>query len=150
VGVGSVTRGGRKTRERERERERAPGAVVSSADRGVGMAPGGAVRGGSARSRWKRAGEQGRAAGRRRRGVARLTGGPGGNEARWSVAGAGRQRGSVTTGRRQAGPGHTAPVHGSNSVLNRFKNILMIQIKFEFLQTLTSSKDTFPCSKKLK
>jgi hypothetical protein len=44
-------------KENTREREGAPGAVVGSADRAVGVAPGGTVRGGSACSRWKRAGE---------------------------------------------------------------------------------------------
>jgi hypothetical protein len=50
--------------EGKRKRERAPGAAVGSTDRGVGMAPSGVVRGGSVRSRRRRAGEQGRAAGR--------------------------------------------------------------------------------------
>jgi hypothetical protein len=50
--------------EGKRERERAPGVAVGSADRGVGM-----VRGGSARSQRRWAGEQGRAVGRGRRGA---------------------------------------------------------------------------------
>jgi hypothetical protein len=79
--------------------------------------------------------------------------GPGGIGAWWSVAGCRRKRekrGSTATGHRQAGLGHTVPGHGSNSVLNRFKNIQTAQMKFEFLQTLAGSKDTFPCSKILK
>jgi hypothetical protein len=63
--------------EGKRERERAPSATVSTTDRGVGMALGSAIRGGNARSRWRRAGEQGRAAGRGQRGATRLTGGAG-------------------------------------------------------------------------
>jgi hypothetical protein len=55
-----------------------------------------------------------------------------------------RQRGG---GHRQAGPSHTVPGRGLNSVLNRFKNIQMVQMKFEFLKILAGSKDTFPCSK---
>jgi hypothetical protein len=65
------------SKENGRERERALGTAVGSVDRGVGMAPGGTVRGGSARS-WPRwASKQGRAAGRRRCDVERLTGGAG-------------------------------------------------------------------------
>jgi hypothetical protein len=45
---------------------------------------------------------------------------------------------------------HNAGRHGSNSVLNRFKNIQTVQMKFEFLQTLAGSKDTFPHFKNLK
>jgi hypothetical protein len=50
--------------KRERERERAPGAAVGSTDHRVGMAPGGAVGGDSACSQQRRAGKQGRVAGR--------------------------------------------------------------------------------------
>jgi hypothetical protein len=50
--------------KRERERERAPGAAVGSADHRVGMAPGGAVGGDSACPQRRRAGKQGRVAGR--------------------------------------------------------------------------------------
>jgi hypothetical protein len=39
-------------------------------------------------------------------------------------------------GHRQAAPGHTVPGRGSNSVLNRFKNIQTVQMKFKFLQIL--------------
>jgi hypothetical protein len=35
-------------------------------------------------------------------------------------------------------------------VLNRFKIVQMVQMKFEFLQTLVGSKDTFLHSKNLK
>jgi hypothetical protein len=56
------------------ERERASGVAVGSADHGVGMALGGAVGGGSARSWRRQASEQGRAAGRGRRGAPRLIG----------------------------------------------------------------------------
>jgi hypothetical protein len=56
----------------ERERGAARGRQP---DRGAGMAPGGAVGGGSARSRRRRVGEQGRAAGCGRHGAAQLTGG---------------------------------------------------------------------------
>jgi hypothetical protein len=45
---------------------------------------------------------------------------------------------------------HNAGRHGSNSVLNRFKNIQTVQMKFEFLQILAGSKDTFPHFKNLK
>jgi hypothetical protein len=48
--------------------------AVGSADHGVGMALGGAVGGGSARSRRRQASEQGRAAGHGRRGAPRLIG----------------------------------------------------------------------------
>jgi hypothetical protein len=59
-----------------------------------------------------------------------------------------RQRsGGASTG----GPDqHSAGRRGSNSVLNRFKNIQMVQMKFEFLQTLAGSRDTFPRSKNFK
>jgi hypothetical protein len=53
--------------EGEREKGAAQGRQL---DRMVGMALGGVVRGGSTRSQWRRAGEQGRAAGRRRRSAA--------------------------------------------------------------------------------
>jgi hypothetical protein len=59
---------GHATRQREKERKGA--AQGRQPDRMVGMALGGVVRGGSARSQWRRAGEQGRAAGRRRRSAA--------------------------------------------------------------------------------
>jgi hypothetical protein len=75
------------------------------------------------------------------------------------TGGAGRQRGPVVSGGvrgrvreseaalQQAligRPGSTVPV-GSvlNSVLNRFKHIQTVPMKFEFLQTLAGSKDTF-------
>jgi hypothetical protein len=59
-----------------------------------------------------------------------------------------RQRGggAPTAGLSQ----HNVGRRGSNSVLNRFKNIQMVQMKFEFLQTLTGSRDTFPRSKNFK
>jgi hypothetical protein len=60
---------------KENGRERAPGSAVGSTDRRVRMASGNAVEGGSARSRWRQAGKQGRAAGRGQRDVAWLTGG---------------------------------------------------------------------------
>jgi hypothetical protein len=44
-------------------------------------------------------------------------------------------------------PGSTVPV---GSVLNRFKHIQTVPMKFEFLQTLAGSKDTFVHSKKFK
>jgi hypothetical protein len=71
----------------------------------------------------------------------RLTGGAGwqqGRCQRWGVAPTG-------------GPGqHSARWRSSNSVLNQFKNIQMVQMKFEFPKTLAGSKDTFPHSKNLK
>jgi hypothetical protein len=48
---------------KENRRERAPGAAVDSADRKVGMALSSTVGGSSTRSRWRRAGEQGRVVG---------------------------------------------------------------------------------------
>jgi hypothetical protein len=49
------------------------------------------------------------------------------------------------------GPSSTVPA-GSvlNSVLNQFKNIQTVQMKFKFLKILVGSKDTFPHSKNLK
>jgi hypothetical protein len=103
------------------DKKRALGAVVGSTDCGVGMAPGGTVGGGSAHSRWRRASEHGRVAGRGRCGAAGL------------IGGVGRQQGTVVSSRvweedrkvRQfhngspmAGPGHTMPGRGLNSVLN--------------------------------
>jgi hypothetical protein len=70
-----------------------------------------------------------------------------------SAAGCGRlrgKRGNAAMGHRHVGAGHTVSGCGSILVLNRFKNIQMVQMKFEFLQTLASSKGTFPCSKNLK
>jgi hypothetical protein len=69
--------------------------------------------------------------------------------ARWQWLGyarAGQRGDGVLTG----GPDHTVTGHDLNSVLNRFKNIQTVQIKFEFLQTLAGSKDTFLHSKNLK
>jgi hypothetical protein len=103
-GVGSVPRGGRKTGERGGSR-----AWHGSTDRGVGMAPGGAVEGGSARSRWRRAGEQGRETWC---GTARLIGGAGGQRSPVSAVRCGREtgkKGSTTAGHRQAGPTSTVP-----------------------------------------
>jgi hypothetical protein len=79
----------------------------------------------------------------------RLTSGAG---RRWGlVAAAGYARaGQHGDGALTFGPGHTVPGRGLNSVLNRFKNIQTVQMKFEFLQTLAGSKDTSPHSKKLK
>jgi hypothetical protein len=87
-GVGSVPRGGRKMGE-----SGGGGARHGSADHWVTMALGGTVEGGSTRSRWRQAGEQGRAVGRGQRGAAWLTGG------------AGRQRGPVSKAgcRRESG-----------------------------------------------
>jgi hypothetical protein len=71
--------------------------------------------------RWRWASEQGSVAGRGRRGATRLTSGVGRQQAQWSAAGCGRKRekrGSAPAGHRQAGPGHTVPRRGSNSVLN--------------------------------
>jgi hypothetical protein len=56
---------------------------------------------------------------------------------------------SVAGADRRA-PQHSAGRLCSNSVLNQFKNIQTVQMKFEFLQILTGSKNTFLCSKKLK
>jgi hypothetical protein len=107
--------------------QRAPGAAVGSTDRGVGMTPSGVVRGGSARSR--------------------VTGGAGWQRGRVASGGVQEEERKV----RQRGGGaptaglsqHSVGRRGSNSGLNRFKNIQMVQMKFEFLQTLASSKDTF-------
>jgi hypothetical protein len=82
------------------EREKEVGVVWGrQLDRGAGMALGDVVGGGSARSWRRRAGEQGRAAGRGRRGAAWLTGG------------------ALIGGPSQ----HSAGRRGSNSVLNRLK-----------------------------
>jgi hypothetical protein len=78
VGVGAP-------RDRGRRKERR-GARARQSDHMVGMAPGGAVRGDSARSRWRRAGEQGRTAGARAtgRGCDRQVG-PGRGGAQWAA-----------------------------------------------------------------
>jgi hypothetical protein len=60
------------------------------------------------------------------------------------------ERGSTAAGRRQVGTGHTVLGCGSNSVLNQFKNIQTVQMKFEFFQNLADSKDTFLYFKNLK
>jgi hypothetical protein len=54
--------------------------------------------------------------------------------------------GQLGDGALTSGPGSTVP---AGSILNQFKNIQTVQLKFEFLQTLVGSKDTFPRSKKL-
>jgi hypothetical protein len=97
--------------------------------------------------------EQGRVAGRGRCGATRLTGG------------AGQQRGLVAIGvvreeeRKVRQHGGRAPTGGpgQHSAGARFKlgfksiqNIQTVQMKFEFLQNLTSLKDTFPHPKNLK
>jgi hypothetical protein len=86
VGVSSgVPRG--KGRKRERGgRDRQP-------DREARMALGGVVRGSIVRSRRRRAGEQGRAAGRGRHGAAWLTDGAERQRGPMSAAGCGRERG---------------------------------------------------------
>jgi hypothetical protein len=79
--------------------------------------------------------------------------GPGGNRAGasggvWQGEMYVRQRGGGTP---TGGPGqHSARWRSSNSILNQFKNIQMVQMKFEFPKTLAGSKDTFPHSKNLK
>jgi hypothetical protein len=86
-----------------RKRERG-GVQGQQPGRGAGMAPGGAVGGGSARSRRRRAGEQGRAT--------RLTGGAERQRGPVSAARCKRERGkrgSVEVGRQQAGPTSTVP-----------------------------------------
>jgi hypothetical protein len=83
-----------------------------STDRMVKMALSNVVRGGSVRSWRRRAGKQGRAAGRGRRGAAWLTGGAGRQRGLVSAAGCGRERGkrgSMAVWRRQAGPAGTVP-----------------------------------------
>jgi hypothetical protein len=80
----------------------------------------------------------------------RLTGGagrqqgPGGQ--RWSERESERAE-QCGDGALTGGPGRIVP---ASFVLNRFKNIQMVQIKFEFLQTLVGSKDTFTCLKNFK
>jgi hypothetical protein len=55
--------------------------------------------------------------------------------------------GQLGDGALTSGPSSTVP---AGSILNQFKNIQTVQLKFEFLQTLVGSKDTFPRSKNLK
>jgi hypothetical protein len=66
--------------------------------------------------------------------------------AAWLMGGASVSGGVPTSWPHQDSAGQ----RGSNSVLNRFKNIQTVQMKFEFLQILTGSKNTFLCSKNLK
>jgi hypothetical protein len=111
--------------------------VVSSVYHGVGMATGDVVGGGSAHSRWRWAGEQGSAT--------RLTGGT--RQQRGTMVSGGvreeeRKARQHNGGAPTGGPGPHSARRGSNSVLNRFKNIQTVQIKFEFLKTLAGSKDT--------
>jgi hypothetical protein len=85
---------------------------VRQSDRRAGMASGGAVEGSSARSRWRRAGEQGRVTGHGRCDAARLTGGAGRQRGPVSATGCGREwgkRGSTVAGHRQVDPASTVP-----------------------------------------
>jgi hypothetical protein len=66
-----------RTEEGKWEREKGGAARGRQPDHEAGMAPGGAVGGGSARSRRRRIGEQGRAAGCGRCGATQLIGGVG-------------------------------------------------------------------------
>jgi hypothetical protein len=95
-------------RRKENGRERGARVRHGSMDHEVRMALGSAVRGSSACSRRRRAGEQG---GWRGTGEAmRLTGGAGQQRCPVSVVTCGRERGkrgSVTAGRRQEGPAST-------------------------------------------
>jgi hypothetical protein len=65
-GAGGEGKGGQPRRAmRRREKERRGAALGQQPDRVVGMASGGTVEGGSVRSRWRRAGEQGKVEGAR-------------------------------------------------------------------------------------
>jgi hypothetical protein len=92
------------TRRKENGREGGGGSTRhGSTECGVRMAPGGAVGGDSVCSRRRRAGEQGRAARRGRRGAVRLTGGARRQWVQVSAVGHGWERGkrgSTAVGRR--------------------------------------------------
>jgi hypothetical protein len=70
----------------------------------------------------------------------------------------GRARRQQGPGAQRRGAGESEREQGStvpagsvlNSVLNQFKNIQTVQMKFKFLKILVGSKDTFPHSKNLK
>jgi hypothetical protein len=97
--------------------------------------------------------EQGRAAGHVRRGAARLTGGAERQQGRVVSCGVREEERKV----RQRGGGASTGRPGQHSAGAQFKlgfkpiqNIQTVQMKFEFLQTLAGSKDTFLRSKNLK
>jgi hypothetical protein len=91
--------------------------------------------------------EQGRAAGRGRRSATRLTGGAGWQRGPAVSDGCGRERGK----RGGAAVGADKRAWLAQCLAARFKlnfksiqNIQTVQMKFEFLQNLAGSKDTFP------
>jgi hypothetical protein len=77
----------------------------------------------------------------------RVASGPGGSGRGMRERG---ERANVAMGCWPVGPGDTVLGHGLNSVLNGFKNIQTVRMKFEFLQILAGSKDNFSHSKNLK
>jgi hypothetical protein len=111
VGRGEREMGGGRlgaTWRKENGRERGPRARHSRVDHRVGMALGGTIRGGSACSWQRQAGEQRRAAGRGRRGAgATNRWGLGESKAQRQRRGAGGRGVSEAAGHRQAGPGRT-------------------------------------------
>jgi hypothetical protein len=72
--------------------------------------------------------------------------GPGGNGAREKERKASQRGGGAPTG----GPDQHSAGARFNLGFKPIQNIQTVQMKFEFLQTLAGSKDTFPRSKNLK
>jgi hypothetical protein len=89
----------------QREKERGASTLGQQPDHGVEMAPGGTVGGGSVRSWWRRAGEQGRVVGRSRRSVGTADRG---GTATWP---GGQRRGAEEDGREKPS-GDRAPIGG--------------------------------------